>query len=135
MKIRGTDFVLYHVSDLSRAVKFYRDVLGLKQEILSEEYQWAEFNCGNLTLALKGGAKAGEIPAGARLALAVGDITAAHAELQAKGVSMAAPPQSHGNCQHLEVSDPDGHVVILHRRDDGTCGQQPGRTRTPRAKS
>lgn len=124
MKIRGTDFVLYQVSELARAVKFYRDVLGLKQEMLSEEYQWAEFNCGNLTLALKGGAKPAEIAAGARLALAVDDIPAAHEELKAKGVRILLPPQEHGSCRHLEVADPDGHIVILHRRSDGTHGQQ-----------
>ncbi len=123
MKIRGTDFVLFHVGELARAVKFYRDVLGLKQEILSEEYQWAEFNCGNLTLALKGGAKPAEIAAGARLALAVEDIAAAHEELKTRGAPIVQPPQDHGSCRHLEVLDPDGHVVILHHRADGTFGQ------------
>lgn len=123
MKIRGTDFVMFQVSELTRAVKFYRDVLGLKQEILSEEYQWAEFNCGNLTLAIKGGAKPAEIAAGARLALAVEDIAAAHEELKKRGATIVLPPQDHGCCRHLEVADPDGHVVILHRRADGTSGQ------------
>jgi predicted enzyme related to lactoylglutathione lyase len=128
MKIRGTDFVMFHVSELARAVKFYRDILGLKQEILSEEYQWAEFNCGNLTLALKGGAKPAEIAAGARLGLAVEDVAAAHEELKAKGARILRPPQDHGCCRHLEVADPDGHVVILHRRADGTFGQQKNAT-------
>jgi Glyoxalase/Bleomycin resistance protein/Dioxygenase superfamily len=54
MKIRGTDFVMFPVSDLARAAKFYREVLGLPQEIYSEEWQWAEFNCGNVILSLKG---------------------------------------------------------------------------------
>lgn len=127
MKIRGTDFVLFHVSDLPRAVKFYRDVLGLKQEVLSEEYQWAEFNCGNLTLALKASAKPAELAAGARLAFAVEDISAAHEELKKRGARILLPPQDHGCCRHLEIVDPDGHVVILHRRADGTCGQSNNR--------
>ncbi|MGA2281362.1 MAG: VOC family protein, partial [Verrucomicrobiota bacterium] len=38
MKIRGTDFVMYPVSDLARAAKFYREVLGLPQEVYSEEW-------------------------------------------------------------------------------------------------
>lgn len=124
MKIRGTDFVLFPVSELARAVKFYRDVLGLKQEVLSEEYQWAEFNCGNLTLALRGGAKPAEIAAGARLALAVEDVAAAHTELKARGVPILRAPQDHGCCRHFEATDPDGHVIILHHRSDGTFGQQ-----------
>jgi hypothetical protein len=52
MKIRGTDFVMFQVSDLARAAAFYRETLVLPQEIYSEEYRWAEFNCGNVTLAL-----------------------------------------------------------------------------------
>ncbi|MDI1248769.1 MAG: VOC family protein [Lacunisphaera sp.] len=123
MKIRGTDFILFHVRDLALAVKFYRDVLGLKQEMLSEEYQWTEFNCGNLTLALKGSAKPDELAAGARLALAVEDIAAAQEELKKRGVPILRPPQDHGCCRHLEIADPDGHVIILHRRADGSYGQ------------
>jgi catechol 2,3-dioxygenase-like lactoylglutathione lyase family enzyme len=123
MKIRGTDFILFPVSDLTTAARFYRETLGLPQEVYSEQYQWAEFNCGNITLSLKGGAQPSELNAGTRLALAVDDIQAAYAELQARGVRLAGPPQDHGCCRHLEVLDPDGHIVILHRRADGTCGQ------------
>jgi catechol 2,3-dioxygenase-like lactoylglutathione lyase family enzyme len=55
MKIRGVDFIMYRVGDLSRAVEFYRDLLGLKLETHSPEYQWAKFDCGNVTLGLHGG--------------------------------------------------------------------------------
>jgi catechol 2,3-dioxygenase-like lactoylglutathione lyase family enzyme len=123
--IRGTDFVMFEVSDLAEAARFYRDVLGLPQEVFSEEYQWAEFNCGNVTLALKGGAAPTAVAAGARLALAVADLQATYEELKTKGVPPAGPPRDHGCCRHLEVRDPDGHVVILHRRADGTFGQSP----------
>lgn len=66
MKIRGTDFVMYQVSDLARAAAFYRDILHLPQEFYSEKWQWAEYNCGNITLALKGGEKLPETIAGGR---------------------------------------------------------------------
>ena len=125
MKIRGADFVMFQVRDLATAARFYRDVLGLPPEIFSEEHQWAEFNCGNVTLALKGGAAAPGGDAGARLALAVEDIAAAHAELQRRGARLVGGPEDHGVCQHLEVLDPDGHVVILHHRADGTFGASP----------
>jgi catechol 2,3-dioxygenase-like lactoylglutathione lyase family enzyme len=74
MKIRGTDFVMYLVSDLARAASFYRDVLGLPQNGYSEEWKWAEFDCGNVTLALKAGEKLPEVITGVRIALAVDDI-------------------------------------------------------------
>jgi len=122
MNIRGTDFIMLPVSNLARAAAFYRDILGLPQKVYSEEYQWAEYDCGNITLSLKGGSPPNEIAAGARLALAVENIQAAFEELKIKGVSPAGPPQDHGVCQHLEIRDPDGHIVILHHRTDGTFG-------------
>ena len=123
MKIRGVDFVMYQVSDLARAARFYREMLGLPQEIYSEVYQWAEFNCGNLTLALIGGEELPDVIAGGRLALAVDDIHAAHSDLRAAGARVLGEPGDHGCCWHLDVLDPDGNLVILHRRTDGTFGQ------------
>jgi catechol 2,3-dioxygenase-like lactoylglutathione lyase family enzyme len=122
MNIRGTDFIMFPVSNLARAAAFYRDILDLPQKVYSEEYQWAEYDCGNITLSLKGGSHPNEIAAGARLALAVENIQAAFEELKAKDVPPAGPPQDHGVCQHLEIRDPDGHIVILHHRADGTFG-------------
>jgi catechol 2,3-dioxygenase-like lactoylglutathione lyase family enzyme len=120
MQVRGVDFVMYRVSDLARAVAFYRDALGLRLSVHSAEYQWAEFDCGNATLGLYGG----QPPpgAGARVALAVDDVAAAHTELTARGVRMGGPPQDWGVCQSLEIFDPDGNAILLHHRADGTVG-------------
>ncbi len=123
MNVRGADFVLFLVSDLSLAVAFYRDMLGVRCEIESLEHQWAEFDCGNLTLSLQGRALADGVRGGGRIALAVDDISAAYKELTQKGVVLASGPVDNGCCWHLEVPDPDGNVVILHQRSDGTCGQ------------
>jgi catechol 2,3-dioxygenase-like lactoylglutathione lyase family enzyme len=128
MRIRGVDFVMYQVSDLARAARFYLETLGLPQEIYSEEYQWAEFNCGNVTLALHGGVKLPAEIAGGRLVLAVEDIHAAYAELRAAGARVQGEPGDHGVCQHLHVLDPDGNLVILHHRADGTFGQNAPQT-------
>jgi catechol 2,3-dioxygenase-like lactoylglutathione lyase family enzyme len=123
MKIRGVDFVMYQVSSLAKAAAFYRDTLGLPQEIYSEEWQWAEFNCGNVTLSLHGGVKLPETIAGGRIALAVDDIHAAYAELKKKGARVLNEPADHKVCWHVDVLDPDGNLVILHQRTDGTFGQ------------
>jgi predicted enzyme related to lactoylglutathione lyase len=122
MKVRGTDFVMYLVSDLARAAAFYRDVLGLPQEVYSEEWRWAEFNCGNTTLALKAGEKLPEVVSGGRIALAVDDIHAAHEELKKRGVRVVSEPHDYSVCWAMEILDPDGNVVILHKRADGTFG-------------
>lgn len=122
MRIRATDFIAVPVSDLASAARFYREVLGLRQEMFKPEYQWAEFDTGNVTLCLHGGQPAA--PAGAiRVALAVDDVAAAAAELAAHGVKLGGPPQDWGVCQFLEVLDPDGNVLLLHHRADGTCGR------------
>ncbi|HEY0947015.1 MAG TPA: VOC family protein [Opitutaceae bacterium] len=122
MKIRGTDFVLYPVSDFSRAVAFYRDMLGLRPQICSDEWQWAEFDCGNVTLALHGGQTVASAGSGARVALSVADIDAAWAELTDRGARVFQPLQDYGVCRSFAVLDPDGNVVLLHRRADGTFG-------------
>lgn len=122
MKIRAIDFIAVPVSDLVTAARFYREVLGLRQEMLSEQFQWAEFDCGNVTLGLHGGQPA-HAAGGIRVALAVDDIQAAHAGLTAAGVRLGGPPQDWGVCQSLEVFDPDGNAILLHHRADGTFGR------------
>jgi len=123
VKIRGTDFVLFQVSDLVRAATFYREMLDLPQEVYSEPDQWAEFNCGNVTLSLHGGETPADDRAGGRIALAVEDVHLAFAELKSKGVRVTGQPVDYGVCQAFEVLDPDGNKVILHKRADGTYGQ------------
>jgi predicted enzyme related to lactoylglutathione lyase len=123
MKIRGTDFVMYQVSDLATAARFYRETLGLPQEIYSEEWKWAEFNCGNVTLSLHGGVKLPKKITGGRVALAVEDVHAAYAELKGKGARVLSGPTDYKVCWAMEVLDPDGNTVILHQRADGTFGQ------------
>ena len=127
MRIRGTDFVMYQVSDLPTAARFYRETLGLPQEVCNEEWQWAEFNCGNVTLSLHGGMKLPKEIAGGRIALAVDDVHSAYAELKAKGARVLKEPTDYGVCSAVEVLDPDGNTVILHQRADGTFGQNPGK--------
>ena len=130
MKIRGTDFVMFQVTDLPKAARFYRETLGLKQEVYSEEPPWAEFNCGNVTLALNSGPLDSELKipsgtAGGRIALAVEDVQAAYVELKGTGARVVGEPVDYGCCQAVKVLDPDGNLVILHHRADGTFGQEP----------
>ena len=127
MKIRGTDFVMYPVSNLANAAKFYREILGLPQEMYSEEWQWAEFNCGNVTLSLHGGEKLPKKIGGGRIALAVADVRAAYGELKRKGVRILKKPTGYSVCQAMEIADSDGNRVILHQRADGFCGQSSGK--------
>ena len=122
MRIRGTDFVMFQVTDLARAARFYQETLGLPQEVYSQEPPWAEFNCGNVTLALDGGCELPGGTASGRIALAVEDVQAAYAELKGIGARVVEEPVDYGCCQAVKVLDPDGNLVILHHRADGTFG-------------
>jgi len=82
-------YVILFVGDMSRAVKFYRDMLGLSLKFESPE--WSEFATGETALALHPASR--ENPAGkVELALTVPDLQASYREMTAKGVKFIMPP-------------------------------------------
>jgi lactoylglutathione lyase len=82
-------YAIKYVSDMGRAVKFYRDVLGLQLKFESPE--WSEFVTGETTLALH--PASAKNPAGAvELGFSVEDIQKFHREMSAKGVQFTMPP-------------------------------------------
>ena len=120
MKIRGTDFVMFQITDMPKAVRFYGNTLGLEQEVDTEDF--AEFNCGNVTLSLIKQDKSPGVVG--HIAFAVDDVQAAYVELKEKGAHLEGDPVDYGCCRAVTVQDPDGNVVIIHRRADGTVGQE-----------
>jgi len=62
MEVRGVDFVLFLVRNLERSMQFYQDFLGLELAFYKEEWQWAEFNAGNVTLSLCGNVTPSQSP-------------------------------------------------------------------------
>jgi lactoylglutathione lyase len=82
-------YVIKFVADMDRAVKFYRDVLGLPLKFHSPG--WSEFVTGETTLALHPASQ--KNPAGAvELGFSVPDIHKSHQEMIAKGVQFSMPP-------------------------------------------
>ena len=69
--IRGSDFVVYYVTDLDRAVAFYRDVLRLPLSIFKPEWNWAEFDASPTTLVLFGEYPGAPVKAGERGAVGI----------------------------------------------------------------
>jgi catechol 2,3-dioxygenase-like lactoylglutathione lyase family enzyme len=118
MKVEGSDFAALFVTDYPRAVEFYRGTLGLEQ---SQEYgriPGGEFETGNLTLQILDSAAIGRefAPNGSPIALRVDDVEAARAELTAQGVEFLGETIDSGVCLQAHFKDPDGNVLILHRR-------------------
>jgi predicted enzyme related to lactoylglutathione lyase len=117
---RGIDFVIYGVSDVDRALAFYRDRLGLA---VTERPSagWAELAAGEeaLVVTVPPGGFQGPV---ALAAVAVPDVRAAVEELRAAGVPIRVEPWESGVCWNAMIADPDGNLVRLHERKDGTAG-------------
>jgi lactoylglutathione lyase len=88
----GTQFkyAIKFVADMQKAVKFYRDVLGLKLKF--ESPGWSEFATGETTLALHPASETN--PAGKiELGFSVPDVEAFYREMSGKGVLFSMPPK------------------------------------------
>jgi catechol 2,3-dioxygenase-like lactoylglutathione lyase family enzyme len=111
--VEQVDFVSVPTRDSARAVAWYRDVLGLRVS----EYTDAEIESPNVTLSFWNPEEQGEefVPNENGIALRVADVEAAVEEVRAAGVEVMGIQDS-GVCHMGFVKDPDGNVLILHRR-------------------
>jgi predicted enzyme related to lactoylglutathione lyase len=82
--------IAINVHDLERAVRFYRDTLGLK--FLFQAPRLAFFECGGVRLMLSPPEKPEFDHAGSILYYQVADIKATHAELVGRGVKFEDAP-------------------------------------------
>jgi predicted enzyme related to lactoylglutathione lyase len=124
MQVRAVDFVLLSVSDTEKSVAFYRDTLGLTPASQWPPF-WYEFDAGGVTIAIgKPPPEAPQPPynGGVSVALAVPDAAAAVAELRAKGVPILQDAGESSVCYMALIADPDGNLIWLHQRKDGTAG-------------
>jgi catechol 2,3-dioxygenase-like lactoylglutathione lyase family enzyme len=113
MKVEQVDFVSMPTRDSDRAVAWYRDVLGLPVSEVTE----GEIETPNVTLSFWNPEADGE-PFQANtagIALRVEDVAAALEEVRAHGAEVIGIEDS-GVCHMGFVKDPDGNVLILHRR-------------------
>jgi lactoylglutathione lyase len=83
-------YVIKFVADMDKAVKFYRDVLGL--EVKFESPAWSEFVTGETALALHPASDMN--PAGkVELGFTVADVEAFYRDMSGKGVLFSMPPK------------------------------------------
>ena len=89
-------YAIKFVADMDKAVRFYRDTLGLTLKFQSPE--WSEFVTGETTLALHHATD--KKPAGSvELGFGVPSLDTFYKEMSAKGVAFPMPPtkQNFGN--------------------------------------
>ena len=113
MKVEQVDFVSVPTRDTARAVAFYRDVLGLPES----EYSEGEVEAPNVTFGFWNPEDEGEefVANSAGVALRVPDVASAVEEARAAGAEVMGIEDT-GVCEMGFVKDPDGNVLILHRR-------------------
>lgn len=109
-------FTAYAVTNMAKARKFYEGVLGLK---LSRKFSknFVEYDIGRGTIAV-GCAPGMWEPSkkGTSAALEVVDFEAAVEHLKKKKIKPAIGPVEYPTCWMVGVRDPDGNMIVLHKR-------------------
>jgi catechol 2,3-dioxygenase-like lactoylglutathione lyase family enzyme len=114
IEVERVDFVSVPTRDLARSRRFYGELLGLPGSHTNPD----EFEAANVTLTLWQ-PEAQDVPFSpntAGVALRVPDVEAAREQLAAKGVEFLGDTVDTGVCLMGFFCDPDGNVLILHRR-------------------
>ena len=123
-------YTIVFVSDMSRAVSFYRDVLGLTLRF--ETSHWTEFDTGTATVALHLATAPGDArternePAGrARPGLSVPDLDEFHRRMIAKNVRCLEAPRETFGARIATYADPDGLVLAVSERRPSESDARP----------
>jgi predicted enzyme related to lactoylglutathione lyase len=113
INVEQVDFITIPTRDIPRAMTWYRDVFELPESAVNE----GELETPNVTLGFWNPEAEGlELdPLSAGFGLRVADVAQAVAEAEAAGAEVIGIEDS-GVCHMGFVKDPDGNVLILHRR-------------------
>ena len=121
ISIRNIDHVVVRAADLDRALRFYCDVLGCKEERRVESIGLVQMRAGSAMIDLMD-AKDNPAPEGAgnmdhfALRLEIFDETAIRAHLSANGIEAGDVKSRYGaegDGPSLYIEDPDGNTVEL----------------------
>jgi catechol 2,3-dioxygenase-like lactoylglutathione lyase family enzyme len=116
--ITGTDFITVSTRDFDAARAFYGDVLGLPLSKQWGKMPAAEFETGNLTIAVMQSDAFGiEFRANNHpIELRVDDFEAARRVLESRGIEFKGETLDSGVCWQAFFEDPDGNALAIHHR-------------------
>jgi catechol 2,3-dioxygenase-like lactoylglutathione lyase family enzyme len=116
--IAGTAFITVATKDFDAAVHFYGQVLGLPESKRWGKMPAAEFETGNLTIAvMQSDAFGVDFQTNNHpIEFRVDDFDAAHAELTSRGVEFHGETLDSGVCYQAFFKDPDGNRLAIHHR-------------------
>jgi predicted enzyme related to lactoylglutathione lyase len=115
--ITGMDLSGYMVKDASRAIAFYRDVLGLEPVKLYPDNRGAEYELADGTTfgLFGGGGNVMPFQPGNGILFAVDDLDAAVSALKARGIAIQMEAET-PFCNMAMITDTEGNSIFLHKR-------------------
>jgi catechol 2,3-dioxygenase-like lactoylglutathione lyase family enzyme len=129
--VNALDLVFYWVSDMERAVDFYRGVLGLSL-VQRDGDSWVEFDVAGRRLALHSAGEGQPVqPGGATAVFSVDDLDEAEALLADRGVTAVHEGDVEGFARFASFLDPDGNTfqLIEYARTQAESGADLGGAR------
>jgi catechol 2,3-dioxygenase-like lactoylglutathione lyase family enzyme len=109
------DFIAVPSTDWKRSRAFYVDTLGLRPDETADGEFWVGETCFGIYEPATFGMEFAP-QKNAHIALHVEDVTAARAELAAKGIEFLGETLDTGVCHMAFFEDPDGNDMMLHHR-------------------
>ena len=113
MAVNGIAFTMYPVTDMTRAVAFYRDSLGLTKAGIETPF-WVEFDVAGSTFGVGNFEQVGVAGSAQSLSLEVPDLEQYRATLRERGIEASEPFETQV-CWISVVRDPDGNQIWLHQ--------------------
>jgi catechol 2,3-dioxygenase-like lactoylglutathione lyase family enzyme len=116
--VTGVDFVTIPAQDIEASAHFYGTVLGLPFVKRWGDMPAAEYQAGNVTIAIMEPTAFGQEfrPHAVPLAFHVDDVAAAREHLEAQGVTFVSELIDSGVCHQAIFLDPAGNALDLHHR-------------------
>lgn len=114
--------VIVYVQDMNRAVRFYRDALGLRVTFpanatdFAQEF-WVTLDTGACRLALHGGGQRRQGEDAAKIVFRVNDVHAAREALASNGVALGSVRSAAPGVWVCDGRDSEGNPFSIEARD------------------